>query len=407
MIRETEGLTTTRPDGVVDIRKYPEDPLAQEKVVSVPGMLMNAAQRFPDKMAMAVKRNGEWKEWTYQQYLDQSRTVAKAFIKLGLERFHSVCILGFNSPEWILSQMGAIMAGGISVGVYTTNTPEACRYVADHCRANIVVVEDAKQLEKILKIRDDLKDHLRAIVQYSGQPPEGSDVLSWSDLVEVGRAESEEALDDRLKRVAVNQCCSLVYTSGTTGQPKGTMMSHDNLTWTAKISNQFLDLSGSDSILSYLPLSHSAAQMTDVWMTLEAAGSVYFANSDALKGSLAGTLREVRPTVFFGVPRVFEKMAEKMQELSKSAPALQRSFATWAKKTGLNHNIKVLDGHHASGISYPIAKKLVFDKVKEKLGFDRARLIGVGAAPISKETLDYFLSLDIVLLGKLAGINLK
>ena len=163
----------------------------------------------------------------------------------------------------------------------TLFSPEACRYVADNCRANVIVVEDNKQLEKILAVKDELP-HLKAIIQYTGTPhikeqqsEEGSDhqklVYSWKEFMDLGAANKDalqKEFDDRLKRIAVNQCCALIYTSGTTGQPKGAMMSHDNLTWTARMSNDYLTANSNDIFLSYLPLSHSAAQMMDVWMPM-------------------------------------------------------------------------------------------------------------------------------------------
>ena len=134
-----------------------------------------------------------------------------------------------------------------------------------------------------------------------------------------------------------------------------------------------------------------------------AGATVNFADRNALKGSLVGTLREVRPTFFLGVPRVFEKMMEKMQELGKSAPAVKKMVATWAKKTGLDQNKRRLEAEAcgdsvSNDLSYKWAKKLVFDKVKKNLGLDRTKCVGVGAAPISMESLEYFLSLDIPLL---------
>ena len=165
LILETEGLTTSRPDGAVDIRRAPGDSSEDFQPISVPGMCLRTAKKFgAKKMALAVKREGEWKEWTFQEYYDESRCAAKSMIKLGLERFHGVCILGFNSPEWMISIVGAIMAGGLGVGVYTTNSPQACFHLMGDCRANIVIVEDEKQLAKILEIKDKLPN-LRVIVQ--------------------------------------------------------------------------------------------------------------------------------------------------------------------------------------------------------------------------------------------------
>ena len=176
-------------------------------------------------------------------------------------------------------------------------------------------------------------------------------------------------------------------------------MSHDNLTWTARIASKYLRIHENDTFLSYLPLSHSAAQMIDVWMPIAARAAVYFADRNALKGSLVNTLKEVRPTVFFGVPRIYEKIQEKMIQIGKSAGGVKRIVADWAKRAGLSHNLKNLEGQNTgTGYSYPLAKKLVFSKVKENLGFDQCKILGVGAAPMSRETFEYFLSLDIPLL---------
>ena len=302
----TNELTTTEPGGAVRIRKYEEDFSDDYPILSVPTMLKYSSEKFSTKSAMEVKRNGKWIGWTYNEYYEQSKIAAMSFIKLGLQRFHSVCILGFNSPEWFISQMGAIMAGGFSVGIYTTNNSDACKHVANDSRANVIVVEDENQLEKILSVRNDLP-HLKAIVQYNGTPQikqftqENGKCLfvySWKEFMNLGSKNESNLLTDldiRLKGIAVNQCCLLIYTSGTTGQPKGVMLSHDNITWLARISNRLLNGASSDVCLSYLPLSHSAAQMGDIWMPMEAGATVYFAERDALKGSLGVTLKEIRP----------------------------------------------------------------------------------------------------------------
>ena len=160
-------------------------------------------------------------------------------------------------------------------------SPEACKFTAGNCRANVIVVEDSTQLEKILAIKNELPK-LKAIIHYNGLPQmkesqgeQGIDqkklVYSWKEFLDLGMSAEpivEKELVNRLERTAVNQCCALLYTSGTTGQPKGAMLSHDNLTWTARMSNEFLSVNSNDSLLSYLPLSHAAAQMIDVWMPI-------------------------------------------------------------------------------------------------------------------------------------------
>ncbi|NWW12194.1 ACBG2 ligase, partial [Oreocharis arfaki] len=323
-------------------------------------------------------------------------------LQLGLQRFHGVGILGFNSAEWFIADIGAILAGGFAVGIYATNSPEACHYVAENCSANVIVVENHKQLQKILEIQDRLP-HLKGIVQYGEEIKEKRpNLYSWREFMELGRDVPDSRLHEVIACQKPNQCCTLIYTSGTTGQPKGVMLSHDNLTWTAAAAGRFIMLSDAqdrqEQVVSYLPLSHIAAQMSDIWSAMTFGVQVYFAQPDALKGSLVDTLREVRPTAFLGVPRVWEKMEEKMKSVGMKSSALRRKVASWAKGVGLQTNLKRMNGCSEVPVNFRLARQLVYRKVRKAIGLDRCTKCYTGAAPITRDTLEFFLSLNIPVL---------
>ena len=163
---------------------------------------------------------------------------------LGLSRYESVSILGFNSPEWLIANVGAIAAGGFAAGIYTTNNPEQCQYIANHCKARVIVVEGQKQLDKILEVRSSLKE-LVAIVVYGGdfrqvlqrrRRAQGGQGVLWDDFMGLGKDVSDADLQARIDAQKPGECCTLIYTSGTTGNPKAVMISHDNVTWTTKMN---------------------------------------------------------------------------------------------------------------------------------------------------------------------------
>jgi long-chain-fatty-acid--CoA ligase ACSBG len=395
-ILPTTAVYTWHPDGATRVSKMGSGEMSEREPMSVPSLLIRAATRAPERTALAVKRNGDWQKWSYKQYLADVRTAAKGFIALGLEKYHSVCILGFNTPEWFISDLATIFAGGFAAGIYTTNSAEACAYCAIDSKANIFVVEDDKQLEKVLAIRSQLP-YLKAIIQYTGEPTVPG-VLSWSKLMMLGEQQSDVELESRLKSIAINQCCTLIYTSGTTGNPKGVMLSHDNMTWTAHVNARLCNFRDFvEEYISFLPLSHVAAQMADIYCPLTCSASVYFGDKNALKGSLIDTMKEIKPTKFLAVPRVWEKMYEKMMEIGRSVGPVKKSIATWAKSKGLDYNMKRMNGQdNCESLGFKIANKVILTKIRDALGLTRCDLHLSGAAPISPEILKYFMSLNIV-----------
>ncbi len=352
-------------------------------------VMKSTVEKHGDRIALKMKIDGQWQETTWKEYQEQVRTTARAFMALGLEAGKAVTILGNNCPQWLISDLAGIFAGAVPGGSYTTNSPEQCQYISEHSEANIAVVEDADQLAKYLKIRDQLPD-LKAIVMMKGSHNDEK-VYSWEDLPKLAEAVSEEALEARIKAQQPDDCCTLIYTSGTTGNPKGVMITHDNLTWTAERMVKTINSGHEDQIISYLPLSHIAEQVVSIHSPIVMGCTVWFAESMDLLGQ---NLTEVRPTIFIGVPRVWEKIQAKMVAAGQENPWLKKKIAAWARKKG------VIGGYaYQRGEAYPsfygLANKLVYSKVREKLGLDRCTLFVSTAAPISMDTLEFFMSLGI------------
>jgi long-subunit acyl-CoA synthetase (AMP-forming) len=366
--------------------------MANETVLSV---LAEAARRFPERPAMRVKRDGAWVTTTWRQYQEQAIQVAAGFLDLGLAPGKAVAILGYNRPEWFLADLGAIAAGGVPAGIYTTSTPAQCRYIAAHSEAAIAVVENQEGLERFLAVRDELPD-LRAIVVMDPPPgggPLGDRVFSWSELLARG-----ERGRDRIEALISGQRAAdpatLIYTSGTTGEPKAVMLSHRNLVWTAARIAEAFAVTPDDCGISYLPLSHIAEQVVSLHSPMDRGSCTWFAES--LEG-LRDNLREVRPTIFFAVPRVWEKIQAAMVAAGASAPPLRRKLVAWARRQGLAAGYAD-QGAGRRPLLLPVARALVHRKVRERLGFDRLRIASTSAAPIARDTLDFFLSLGIPIL---------
>lgn len=352
-------------------------------------MLEKTAERLSDRTALHIRRGDTWRDTSWSEYRDLVRAAGKALIALGVNPGSGAAIIGNNRPEWFVSYLGSMAAGAIPSGIYATNTVEQCSYIAGHSESTVAFVEDNTQLRKFLKVRKEVPGLANIVLMEGSDDLEG--VWSWSSFLEQGKGVSDDQLRERWERVGEEDLATLIYTSGTTGPPKAVMLSHRNLTWTAAMTVNVLEISEEDRQLSYLPLSHIAEQLLSLHTPLQSGAGVWFVPDPE---QLGDALRHVRPTIFLGVPRVWEKIAMRMQEAGAGAPALRKKIIAWARKVGLEAGIAA-EERRSRPWTWPLANKLVFSKVRERIGLDQARICITSAAPISMETLQFFLSLGI------------
>jgi len=399
---------------------------------TVPEFFKMACDKKKDKVALAIEwpmpaKNADgsvppslpldqWKKWTWGEYYDECYTAAKGFLNLGCKKYEGVMIYGFNSPWWIMAEMSAILAGQLPAGIYPTDTPAQLAYKSKYSDAAVVVCGDKKNFDAFHAIAPTLHE-LKAIVCWNYTPPQpemkrddGSVIrlMTWAELLEEGKGVENNVIDERLGQCDARECAALVFTSGTTGLPKAVMLSHDNLTFQARTTIECIPGFGNDAtvgerILSYLPLSHVAGTIVDVIIPISVScvrpshAELYFVREYDLKaGSLGDRLRTVRPTSFLGVPRVWEKMAAKVQAVGAANGWFKKKLGAVAKRKGLEYQTNQLVGGSGKVPSgYNFWNKLVLSKVQFALGLNECKMAITGAAPMPKHVQEYFGSLGI------------
>jgi len=368
---------------------------------------LGANKRWPAALPLS-----KWKSWTYREYYDDSFAAARSLIHIGVAQFDSVCVFGYNAPEWLIAQNASIMAGAKVAGIYPSDTPQQLHYKIEHSGATVAVVENPGKLKKLREAIKMGLPKLKAVVMWDGEckeSVEGIPCYSWPQFMDLGRGVDATRLTSLWKRIKPGHCYALIYTSGTTGNPKAVMISHDNIMFEAATTLRTIEKYSTinhnaeeERILSFLPLSHVAGMMVDIAMPLIATATgpawlcVFFARPYDLKvGAIGDRLRTVKPTIFLGVPRVWEKIAEKIKAIGKTKPYPVRAFSGWCKRTLLAHQKNCqLGGSGKKYFGHGLANA-VLGKVKEALGLEKCKFGFTGAAPITVDTLEYFGSLGI------------
>jgi long-chain acyl-CoA synthetase len=362
---------------------------------TIPARLFRNAASTPGRPSYHEKVGGSYRRVDWEGYAAGVRQAGRALIALGLSPGQHAAILGFNRPEWVITYLAAMAAGGAAAGIYTTSSADEVAYLLNHSEAPVVVVEGEGQLQKVLARRQDLPA-LRWVVTMRGTPVQGDPmVLTWEEFLAGGEAVPEGELDARLGARSGGDPATLIYTSGTTGLPKGVVLTHDNLTWTADRARGVFSLSPDDVLVSYLPLSHVAEQMYAVHVAISFGYSVAFAESiEALRTNIG----EVRPTLFFGVPRVWDKFVAGVREKLASVHGARAKLARWAMGVAgraVAARNQGRDPGPALRLQYGLARRVFHHRVKTALGLDRCHFAASGAAPADPAGLEFLAGLDL------------
>ncbi len=370
---------------------------------TVPSIFRKTAGKYGDRTAMRKKEYGLWHDISWNEYFNRAKYVGSALISMGLQKGECVSIIGDNCPEWVIIDLGVQCAGGVAVGVYSTNAWPQAEYVISDSESKFFFVENEEQLDKWLNFRDNAPNLQKVIVwDLEGlRHFEDPMVMTFDAILELGRQVVEkqpELIEKRMDEVTPEDLSVLIYTSGTTGPPKGAMLTHRNVMWMGETISKDNPVYDTDEVMSFLPLCHIFERLFSVFAQITHGYTVNFIES---LDTVTDNMTEISPTVGYAVPRIWEKYL--------SAVYIKMSDATWFKKLVFGLALKIGKGRATLKMNfkpvpfylealYQLAYLAIFRKLKERLGFERLRVAYSGAAPISPDVLHFFQSIGVNLI---------
>ena len=370
---------------------------------TIPAIFWNAVEKRGPNIWMRQKHLGLWRSWTWNQTADAVREIAAGLMSLGFEKGETASILGNTVVEWVWADLGVLSCGGVSNGIYPTDAASQVHYLCEDSRTAILFVEDDEQLDKALEVRAQLP-LVRKVVVFNMdglRDLQDPGVISLDALRALGRtylAQHPDAVHQRVAACRPEDLAILVYTSGTTGKPKGGMHLHQGLVYTVRGYNTLVAQDERDERMCFLPLCHIAERMGGEYFALYTGAKLNFVENPE---TIPENVREIAPTVFTAVPRVWEKFYSGVMISLKEAGVIQQAAYGWGIGVGTLIADRVLAGQTVSGwlkFQFRIAQWLALNNVRKLIGIHRARFLVTGAAPISPDLVKWYLALGVPML---------
>jgi long-chain acyl-CoA synthetase len=371
---------------------------------TIPKLFWHQVEARAARTAFREKDLGIWRATCWRDYGARARAAGMGLIKLGLGRGEVVSILAETVPEWLYADMGTMGAGGVSNGIYPTDSAKQVDYILSDSRSRFLFVEDEEQLDKFIEVRERCPQTASGIVKVFVFDMEGlagfedPQVMPFEALLALGREHDAQHPGLWEARIAASQAddlALLVYTSGTTGPPKGAMLSHRNVIFQMRNADAFIPLGPDDEQLAFLPLCHIAERTFTAFLPLRSGAIANFAESVE---TVPENIREVAPTSFFAVPRIWERFYSGIAIRMKEATWVGRKAYHWAIGVGLRVAETELEGRRPSPLlrlGHRLADFLVLDNIKRAIGMHRVRFAGTGAAPIAPDLIKWYRALGI------------
>ncbi|MFH1150476.1 MAG: long-chain fatty acid--CoA ligase [Actinomycetota bacterium] len=364
---------------------------------TIGAMFKGQVARYGDRLLMKWREGETWKELTWNQFYDNARKLGLALITMGIDPSDRVAIFSANSPRWQMVDVGALSIGAADVPLYATITAKQAEYIIKDSGSKVIFVGTADHLARVLEVKDNLPE-LGKIVTMDDTTSDHPDVITFGDVLGLGEKNANpDEFDERLAEVGPEDLSSIVYTSGTTGDPKGVMLPHRCFMSNVSTVSKVVHINDTDKVLSFLPLSHVLERMSGYY------GSIYNGCTIAHAGSidtLVDDIAVIKPEWMVSVPRLYEKIHAGVLANVEAEPPLKQKIFNWA--AGVGGRVSKLKMNHQPipvwlGLEYKVADKLVFSKIYEKMG-GRLRFFVSGGAPLAREIAEFFHAMGILIL---------